>query len=197
MTSPEHTDAGTNVVPAPGPQNAALPVPVPDIPPSRTPQGIVLKLKRSQRSGFTGKVIFVLDARIELSPEEMELIRKYRLGDDVVYESAARKERKEATLTHLQMSAAPKTSIRDSTGAQMLGVGKTFYRLTRAGVSATAAALSLRITISSLIASVHVECKSMGELMEAETAIIEAARSVRDYLDLAETFDGREEILEF
>lgn len=181
----------------PAPQSAGLPVPVPDIPAARAPKGIVLKLKRSQRSSFSKKIIFVLDARIQLTAEEGELIGKYRLYNDVVYESANRKARNEATLAHLEMTASSKTSFRDSTGTQMLGVGKTFYRLARAGISATAAALSLRITISSLIGGVHVECKSMAELMEAEAAIIEAARNVRDYLDLAETFDGREEILEF
>jgi hypothetical protein len=206
MTTPEQAEVATTAVPAPAESpsatlpvspSAALPVPVPEIPPSRAPQGIVLKLKRSQRSSLTGKVIFILDARVELSSEEVALIRKYRLADDVVYESSARKARQEATVGHLQMTAANKTSYRDSAGAQMLGAGKTFYRLARAGISATAAALSLRVTINSLMSGVHVECKSMGELMEAETAIVEAARGVRDYLDLAETFDGREEVLEF
>ena len=204
MPSPEQTEVATNAVPAEAPSatlpvspSTTLPVPVPEMPPSRAPQGIVLKLKRSQRSSLTGKVIFILDARVDLNREEVGLIRKYRLGDDVVYESSARKARQEATVAHLEVGAASKTSYRDSAGTQMLGVGKTFYRLARAGISATAAALSLRVTINSLMSGVHVECKSMGELMEAETAIVEAARSVRDYLDLAETFDGREEVLEF
>jgi hypothetical protein len=81
-------------------------------------------------------------------------------------------------------------------GAQLLGAGKTLYRLARAGVSATAAALSLRITVSSLISGVHVECQSMSELLEAETAILEAGQNLRRYLETAATFDGREEIIE-
>lgn len=154
------------------------------IPASYPLQGITLKLKRAQRSGLLGKVIFTLDARIALNAEDAELIRKYRLGDDVIYESSNRKQQKEATMAHLEMTK--------STGA-----GKTLYRLARAGVSATAAALSLKITINSLSSGVHVECKSIAELMEAETAIVEAAGNVRNYLELAETFDGREEVLEF
>jgi hypothetical protein len=160
------------------------------------PQGIKLKLKRSQRASLMGKVIFVLDARIELTAEEADLVRKYRLGEDVIYESANRRQRREATLAHVEMSSST-TSFSDSAGTQMLGAGKTLYRLARAGVSATAAALSLKITINSLTSGVHVECKSISELMDAETAIVEATRNVRDYLDLAETFDGREELLEF
>jgi hypothetical protein len=79
----------------------------------------------------------------------------------------------------------------------MLGVGKTFYRLARAGISATMAGLSLRITVYSLMRGVHVECKSMDELLGAEHAIVDAAENLRTYLDIAATFDGREQIREF
>jgi hypothetical protein len=45
-----------------------------------------LKLRRSQRAGgvLGGKVIFALDARTELSPDEQELVRKYSLGKLIV-----------------------------------------------------------------------------------------------------------------
>ena len=76
--------------------------PVPEIPLSRPPEFLQLKLKRSQRLGFFGRVIFILDARMELNREELELVRKYRLADNVIYESASRKRRKEATLAHLE-----------------------------------------------------------------------------------------------
>jgi hypothetical protein len=36
----------------------------------------------------------------------------------------------------------------------------------------------------------------MGELLEAERAIREAAQNLRAYIDVARTFDGREEIIE-
>jgi hypothetical protein len=44
---------------------------------------------------------------------------------------------------------------------------------------------------------VHVECKSMAELLGAEQAIVEAGEKLRVYLDTAATFDGREEVHEF
>ena len=55
--------------------------------------------------------------------------------------------------------------ITDFVKSQLLGAGNTLYRLARASVSATAAALSLRITVSSLMSGVHIECKSMAELL--------------------------------
>jgi hypothetical protein len=177
------------------PLTAAPDIPLPAIPASRPPQGMQLKLKRSQRSSLMGKVVFVLDARMELTAEELELVRKYRLGDDVIYESSSRKQSKGATLAHLEKTKGG-PGFRDSAGAQFLGAGSTLYRLARAGVSATAAALSLRITITSLMSGVHVECKSMAELLGAETAIVEAASNLRSYLETAATFDGQEEIIE-
>jgi hypothetical protein len=70
------------------------------------------------------------------------------------------------------------------------------YRLFRASWSATAAALSLRITVGSLLSGVHAECKSLEELLEAENAIVKAAQTLRSYLDTATTFDGREDLFE-
>jgi hypothetical protein len=142
-----------------------------------------------------GKVIFVLDVRMELTQEELDLVRKYHLGSDVVYESGDRQRRREATLAHLEMTKGG-PGLRDSPGSQLWGVAKSFFWIGRAGVSATAAALSLRVTIDNLMSGVHVECKSMGELLDAERAIREAAQNLRGYLDVARTFDGREEIVE-
>ena len=64
-------------------------------------------------------------------------------------------------------------------------------------MTATMAHLSLRITVYSLIKGVHVECDSMEELLEAEIAIDQAGQNLRNFLDHAATFDGREEIREF
>ena len=44
-----------------------------------------LVLRRDQRKGFTGKIIFQLDVQAEISPEELENIQRYRLQDTVLY----------------------------------------------------------------------------------------------------------------
>lgn len=46
-----------------------------------------LVLRRDQRPGMLGKVIFTLDVRAELSADEKERIRKYKLGDTELYSS--------------------------------------------------------------------------------------------------------------
>ncbi len=46
-----------------------------------------LLLRRDQRSGLLNKVIFTLDVRAEVSDQERQHIKKYRLGDTELYSS--------------------------------------------------------------------------------------------------------------
>jgi hypothetical protein len=170
-----------------------VPVSIPEV--SSSPQKTALKLKRSQRDGMMGKVIFILDARMELSAEDAALVKKYRLGDRVVYESEARKKHAEATKMHAE-NTRQQASLLASPKTQALGLGKTLYRVARAGASAAMTALSLRITIDSLSKGVHVECKSLEEMSEAEGAIRAAAENLQGYLSQTRGFDGTEEVIE-
>ena len=45
-----------------------------------------LLLKRNQRSGLMGGIIFILDARAEFTPEERSNIRRYGLGNTLLYQ---------------------------------------------------------------------------------------------------------------
>lgn len=141
-----------------------------------------LKLKRSQRSGgmLGGKVVYMLDARAELTPEEKALVTKHSLGKLAIYDSEARKKRMQAAGEHFD---------RGSTGS-VLGAARGL-------ASAAMAAMSLRVTIDSLTIGHHIECKDMDELLGAENAIREGCETTRTYLDVAGTFDGREEIVQF
>lgn len=46
-----------------------------------------LLLRRDQRAGLMGKMIFTLDVRADLSADEKERIRKYKLQDTELYAS--------------------------------------------------------------------------------------------------------------
>ena len=137
-----------------------------------------LKLRRSQRAAgiLGGKVAYILDARAELTPDEKTLVSKHSLGRIVIYDSEARTKR-------LQASA-------QLSGGGLLGTVGSI-------ASAALAAMSLQITIDSLTAGHHIECKTMVELVGAEVAIREGCETLRTFLDLAVTFDGREETMEF
>jgi hypothetical protein len=44
-----------------------------------------LLIKRDQDKGFLGGISFVLEARVELTPEESELVKKYKAHKMLIY----------------------------------------------------------------------------------------------------------------
>lgn len=51
-----------------------------------------LLLRRSQRQGMLGKMIFSLEVRAGLTEHELESIKRYKLGDNILYERKPLKE---------------------------------------------------------------------------------------------------------
>jgi hypothetical protein len=138
-----------------------------------------LKLKRSQRAAgmLGGKIMYMLDARAELTPDERTLVSRHALGKLPIYDSEGRKKRAQAAGEALG-------------GGGWLGTAKGL-------ASVAMASMSLQVTIDSLTSGHHIECKTMDELLGAESALREGCETLRTYLDLAVTFDGREEIIKF
>ncbi len=151
-----------------------------------------LKLKRSQRAGgiMGGKVLFGLDARAELTPDEQALVRKYNLGKLVVYDSEARKKHQGSAYGHFDDAA-------HTQGYELSSAGKSLWKNARGLASAAMMALALRVTVDSLVSGQHIECKELDELLGAEGAIRDACGNLKAYLETALTFDGREEVVEF
>ena len=139
-----------------------------------------LKLKRSQRTAgiMGGKVIYMLDAKAELTKDEEALVVKHGLGKLPIYDSEARKKRQQAASEQVNSGG-------------LLGAARGLASVAMAG-------MSLQVTIDSLtVLGHHIECRTMDELLGAESAIREGCEALRAYLNLAVTFDGREEIIEF
>lgn len=152
-----------------------------------------LKLKRSQRTGglMGGKVIFGLDARADLSADEQSLVKKYGLGKLVVYDSEARQKHQGAAYGHFDNAGSGPLV---ATGGS---VARSLWSNARGLASAAMMALSLRVTVDSLVSGQHIECKDLDELLGAEGAIRDACGNLKAYLETALTFDGREEVVEF
>ena len=138
-----------------------------------------LKLRRSQREAglVSTNVIFCLDARADLTQHERSNLSRYKLYDQVIYNS-------EASRRHLDKSEAA--------GAEgsMRGSLKSLAYVAMA-------ALRLNITVRGLERGQHIECKSLDELLAAEDAIMEACQNLRKYLEVAGTFNGTEMVLDF
>ncbi|MEO6215100.1 MAG: hypothetical protein ABIO86_03645 [Sphingomonas sp.] len=137
-----------------------------------------LKLKRTQRdSGVISKaVIFCLDARIEFTHAEAQDISRYKLANQMLYNS-------EASKRLLEKSAAQQDG-------STMGSLKALATLAMVG-------LKLNVSVASLQRGQHIECKSLDELQAAEEAIIEACQNLKGYLQTASAFDGREILIDF
>lgn len=135
-----------------------------------------LKIKRTQKTAgmMSHSVVFCLDARLQLTPEEAENMGKYKLGDMVVYSSEDAKKHLAAGMDALNRRTA-------------MGVVKGWAH-------AAAFKLSLTVTLKKLVEGTHIECKDITELLGAEDAIEQAARTAKAYLETAATFDGREDV---
>ena len=137
-----------------------------------------LFFRRSQRAGrmFSSAPVFALDARIELTKEENQLIHQYQLNREILYSSEDAKKHGTALGDALNQTG--------------------FRSLAQAALSRAMYALSLKCTVESLVKGQHIECKDVGELIAAEAAITEAAQTLKGYLEAAVAFDGREELIE-
>ena len=55
---------------------------------------------------------------------------------------------------------------------------------------------ALRITIRKLLRGIHVESRSLEELLDTEQDIKDAVEGLKNYLAIAGTFTGQEELVE-
>jgi hypothetical protein len=132
-----------------------------------------------------GTVFFCLDVRADYAPEEASNIRKYKLGKEVVYSSrAARRHLENASARGDAMDRSDR--LRDKAAGMAMGLA-----------SIALAKMNLNISIASLGRGHHIECKDLSELMGAEEAVMQACRNVRDFLDLAATFNGSTILVDF
>jgi hypothetical protein len=134
-----------------------------------------LKIKRSQKKGLMGKVIFALDIRADYTQEEKDNINKYNLGGEVVYSSERARKHAAKAEAHLEHG-----------GSLLKGLASTVL-----------AGLSLNVTIASLQQGHHIETKTMEEMLEAEATLRLACAELTTWLDAASTFDGREMVVEY
>ncbi len=146
-----------------------------------------LKIQRSQRMGglVGGTVFFCLDVRADYTEIEAAHIGKYKIGKEVVYSSRA--ARKHLENAHAHGDAIDRSDrLRDKAAGVAMGLA-----------SIALAKMNLNISIASLGRGHHIECKDLGELMEAEEAVMQACRNTRDFLNLASTFNGSTILVDF
>ncbi len=144
-----------------------------------------LKLTRSKRNTWFGKTIFHLDVRAQLTGAERQLVRKYKLGREIIYSSES--------LTQLASGAAKQMDI---SSALSEFPGASFIASLKGAALGVASRFALKITTKDLLRGKAIECKDLMEMLNAEQAVITACQNLKSYIEQAETFDGREFVFE-
>jgi hypothetical protein len=124
-----------------------------------------LLLSKSQKSSMMGAVSFVLDIKTKLTPDEQNLIKKYKMGNLLVYEKLPISE----MTNHMGGMASALTAIASKV-------------------------LKLQITVDNLVNGRKIECKDIGEMISAQGQIRSAADNFYALLMAAHTFEGEEVI---
>lgn len=110
-----------------------------------------LFISKDQAKGLLGGVKFELRAKVELTNEEAELIKKYKADKDVLL----KKEIK---------------------------------------IPFTGKVLVLDIKIEDLVAGQTFKCSDIGDILETEKNVKEAAENFKNYLEVMKNFGGQEVI---
>lgn len=164
-----------------------------------------LLLRKSQRDDgwVLSSVTFIIEAQLELTLDEAELFDKYNLADVVIYDSENRVYYGAASAESYHESSQSFGSVpvfirsADDVANIIGGIAAGFWHLGSGVVYHTASALSLQITLGSLIDGQYVESESLEETLALYNTIKGAVQYIADYLDVALTFDGREDLSEF
>lgn len=128
-----------------------------------------LLLTKEQKSGMMGigAVKFIMHIKARLTPEETELLKKYKMDDLILYEKL------------------PLNSVVPNMGG-----------MTSMLVGIAARALDFRFLVKDLVNGKTVEVKDIGEMLVAEAQIKEAAENFHTLLMAAANFKG-EEIIKY
>jgi hypothetical protein len=157
---------------------------------------IEVLIVRSQRMNWLNRVIFMIDAQMGVGTEQLDLISKYRLGKTIVFDSARRERQNELARTHLESAREKSTRTICLWREEVRGFFRRLGLLLRALISFLLGFLFIRITLTKLIRGTHVESKSLDKILAAKNAIERGAADLKAYLEVAETFDGREDLFE-
>jgi len=156
-----------------------------------------LHLRRSQYEGFWGTIYYCLDAEIDPTPDEAELIGTHGIGALVIFDSEQRRERFEAAQAHAEATKNTKLAHTGSSEDIFLGVlgdlASTIYNLGGAAYNVALGSLSTRITFENLIDSIHIESNNASEIIEAENLIQKAVEVLKIHLESLTTFDDTEQ----
>ena len=152
-----------------------------------------LLLRRSQRDDgwIASSITFILDARLDLTVDELELFNKYDLQSLVVYDSEPRSHHADAAYDHFDKATAVPVW-----NPSFYDLAASLWNNALGSAHGLISYLSLRITLGDLLDGQHIESEDLEQLLVAEENIGMAAKYLAGYFKVALTFDGGEELRE-
>jgi hypothetical protein len=126
-----------------------------------------LLLSKSQEKGMMGlgAISFILDVKTRLTAEEAELVKRYKMGDILIYEKV------------------PVSEMAKVTGGLASGL-----------LAVASKVLKLQFKVSDLVNGRQVKCKDISEMISAHEQIESAAENFYHLLMAAKNFEGEEVI---
>jgi len=124
-----------------------------------------LLLRRSERASAFGKPVYILEARAEFSPDELERIRKFKFGKIMLYSRKG----------PVDFDTLPQ-------GA--LGVGAALFHH----------ATNTTVSVNDLVSGKRIESKIVTEIMTIEQEIRQAAVTFSATLRAASAYGGEDVI---
>ena len=146
-------------------------------------------------------MLFMLDAQLDLMDEEQELFEKYDLRSFVIYDSDAFLQRTHSAIERYDAATKPMTPMPWEPSASDLATAFSEIAglVWNSAIGATHEVMSLmalRITLGTLIDGQHFESGSLEEILAVEDNVRQATEYLASYLQIALTFDGREDLSE-
>lgn len=128
-----------------------------------------LRLNRSQKkSGVVSKnVVFALGAQVDLTAQEQEYVKKYKMGREVLFNKDRMNQRPE---------------IPTKVGALIRDI--------------SAMTLNINLTVNDLVKGKTIQCKDITEILDAEETVKRACGNLKNLLDACAGFQG-EEIIDY
>jgi hypothetical protein len=137
---------------------------------------MMLLIRRSQRfTLFLRRPRFIMHFKADVTPEEVALIKKYKLWGSFLHTSKEFEQR-------LAAANAPKG---------VMDLIRPFYAAFLRMFSWISLFFALKLTVKTLVNGKRVEKSDLGELLFVEKEVVQACEALKNYLDVARTFDGR------
>lgn len=159
-----------------------------------------LLIRRSQYEGLWGTIYYTLDATIEATPDEADLIAKHEIASIVIFDSEQRKQRMQAAQEHVEATRDRKLVHTGSSEDIFFGalgdLAGTLYGLGAGAYNLILGSLEARITIQDLLNGAHLESDEVSEILDAERIIRGSVNFLQERLNDLATFDGSEDLYE-